>query len=89
MKVNDIAPKSWLELQLLAKLLVLVERTAAWLDRQDDPVFADPAKGVVHGVMDRYTGWIAQAAAIIARLPTDLAEVGEADLGGLLARRRG
>ena len=78
-RVTAISPKAWLELRLLVRYLTLIELADAHLWSQQDAL-KDP-------LVDKYTSWLSQAAAIVARLPVSLASAVEDDLGALLRRK--
>jgi hypothetical protein len=82
--MRDLPTAAWLNLQILVRYLVLIEQVEAWLETQGD-IFADPKSGALHPVLDRYTGWLSSAAAIVARLPAEVVVAAADDLAALAA----
>jgi hypothetical protein len=82
--VRDLPTAAWLNLRILVRYLVLIEQVELWLETQGD-IFADPKSGALHPVLDRYTGWLSSAAAIVARLPAEVVVVAADDLAALAA----
>lgn len=83
--VRDIPTAAWLNLRILVRYLVLIEQVDLWLETQPDGVFADLSTGTLHPVLDRYTGWLSAAAAIVARLPAEVVAAAQDDLAALAA----
>src|SRR5437016_2136702 len=75
-RVREIGARDWLNLRLLVRHLVLIELVEPYVLE----LLEDPASGAMHDVIERYSGWLNAAAAIVARLPGDLAAVVEDDL---------
>jgi hypothetical protein len=53
--------KDSLAVKRLAKVVVRLELADAWLNQQDDPIFADPRRGKPHRVLERVERWERQA----------------------------
>ena len=63
----------------LAVTLARIERVDAWLAEQDDPVFADVARGKAHRVFERVERWQRSATALerqLAMSPLTRAQLG-------------
>jgi hypothetical protein len=84
--VRDIPTAAWLNLQLLVRYLVLIQRVDAWLEAQEDIAFSDAASGALHPVVERYTSWLSSAAAIVARLPAEVVVAAADDLAALASQ---
>lgn len=80
-------PVMRMRLELLARVLVSIERVDRWLAQQSDPVFAPD--GRTHGVLGAYFEWIRTAARILDKFPADLGVLVEDDFALIAAKVRG
>jgi hypothetical protein len=75
-----------MRLELLARVLVSIERVDRWLAEQADPVFAPD--GSVHGILPHYFEWIRTASRILDKFPSAVEPVIEEDLSAIAASAR-
>ena len=75
-----------MRLELLARVLVPIERVDRWLAQQPDSVFG--SDGGVHGILPHYFEWIRTASRILDKVPSEVEVVIEEDLSVIAAKAR-
>jgi hypothetical protein len=75
-----------MRLELLARVIVSIERVDRWLAKQPDPVFGPD--GRVHGILPHYFEWIRTASRILDKFPSAVEPVIEEDLSAMAANAR-
>jgi len=75
-----------MRLELLARVLVPIERVDRWLAQQPDHVFG--ADGRPHGILPHYFEWIRTASRIVDKFPSGVEVVSEEDWPTIAAKLR-
>jgi hypothetical protein len=75
-----------MRLELLARVIVPLERVDHWLAQQADPVF--DSDGRPHGILPHYLEWIRTASRILDKFPSGIESVIEEDLSAIAANAR-